>query len=665
MSEVLPYLVIGIAGGASYALIALGLVLMNKASKFLSFAQGEVGTFAAMLAAVLVQDADLPWALVLPIAIVTGAAIAVIVRTLLLGRAPKGKLPPLVGTIAALLLLTVAEFRLFSTDGSAGRRFESPFTGGGVTVFDVVVSQTQIFVIVSVALVCVALWWLIERTTVGLMIRASADNATAARVVGLRPGRVEMITWALAGALAAIAGVFLGWIGQQVGPGFLIYALAGSFTAAILGGITSLPGAVLGGVVVGLAEALTRYWAGNTPGAPQLVVFVILFLTLLLRPRGLLRARGAGLATEGTESMVSLHALVTVPQPRRSMLEHARRRLPLVVVAAGATALIVPALADLDAFRLSLIPIMVMLALSLNMLITTTGQVSLAHVGLLGVGAFMTAIADTSWDLPFLAAVVVGTVCTGLVALLLGVAALRVRGLYLAVLTLSFAVLLEAYIFPRPEFSKGGAGLRIARPTLGPFDLENERVFLVAALLAMVLVWVVDRHLLGSPLGRAWIALRENEVAATAKGVRPSALRVAAFTISGLLAGLAGALFAYRIGHLVSQLFPLFLSFTVILYVVLGGIGSRVGVAIFTTLFSINTTYGGGGGGNDLAVLAGAAIVLLTIGLRPDGVAGIARDLAARWRGRGGRTRPPGGALERTDGDEVPGDHVVMQQAAP
>jgi len=267
---------------------------------------------------------------------------------------------------------------------------------------------------------------------------------------------------------------------------------------------------------------------------------------------------------------------------------------------------------------------------ALYTLLANTGQLSLAHGGLMGVGAFMTAVASTTWEFPFFFAFGVGVVSTAAVAFVLGVAALRVRGLYLAVLTLSFAVVLEVSIFPRPEFSQGGAGLQLARPAIGPFDLADDRTFLGAALVIMAAVWLADRRLQGSPLGRAWVAVRDNRAAASARGISPAILSVAGFTVSGIGAGVAGALFALRIGHLVSLLFPLLLSFTVVLYVVLGGIGSRIGVAIMTALFTFNTVYGGGGGQDDVALFVGAALLLVLIGFRPDGVAGLVRSLRAR-----------------------------------
>lgn len=626
MRDLLPFIIAGIAGGSSYALLALGLVLTNNSSRILNFAQGEMGALATFVVASLVTGHGLPWVVAIPIGLAVGAATGFATWWALLARGRKGKLPPLVGTIGVLSVFVLVEARYLG----GPRPFPSPITGQGITIFDVVLTPTRMLVIGAVAASCAGLWYLIARTPVGLMIRVGADDAEAATIVGLRPARIEAVAWILAGVLAALAGLFLGWINQQITPGFLTVALPRGFAAAIVGGMTSLPGAVVGGLVIGIVESLTRKWYGATPGSPEMAVFLILFLVLLLRPQGLFGRRSSALMSEASESLVSLHALVRPPERRDVLARRVRGWLPGGGALVGAV-LVALAVSEQTAYKMSLLPVMVLLALSLNSLIAATGQLSLGHVAFMGTGAFMSGVAATTWDFPFLLAVVAGALSTGLVALLVGIAALRVRGLYLAVMTLAFAVMLEAFIFPRPVFSRGGAGLSLERPVLGPFDLGDERVFLALAVLVVGLMWLSDRRLLASPLGRAWVGLRENEVASMARGVNGAPLKVAAFVFSGVWAGVAGALFAYRQGIVVSTSFPLFLSFSVILYVVLGGIASRPGVAIATALFTGSRVFGSSSG-SDLFLMGGALAVVLTIGRYPAGVGGLVRDRLGRRR---------------------------------
>ncbi len=637
MRDFLTFLVAGITGGSSYALLALGLVLVNKSSRILNFAQGEVGAMATFVTASLAVSHGWPWLLAILVGLAVGAAISVVTSLVLLQRESGGRLPPLVGTVALLGLLVILENRYLG----GTRPFPSPVHGKGVTLAGVVITPTRMLVIGSVAVTCVLLWLLVEKTRVGLALRAGADNREAATVIGLNARGVQAIAWLLAGVLGVLAGVFLGWTNQSISPGFLTAALPRAFTAAILGGMTSLPGAVLGGVIVGVAESMTRWKWGQTPGSPELVVFLILFLTLVLRPQGLLGGRSSGLATEGTESLVTLRGLVRVPPARPRAWYRRVAPLAVLVVAAVATG-IFPS--EPTAYKLSYIPVLALLALSLNSFTSATGQLSLGHVGIYGLGAFMCGIAVSTWGLPSPLGVIVAMLVTGLVSLLLGLVALRIRGLYLAVLTLAFAVVLQAFVFPRPAFSRGGAGLRVNRPQWFGIDFTNDRAFLVLCVVALGLVWLIDRWILGSPMGRSMLAVRQNETAAAARAIHPPSVKVTSFVLSGIGAGLAGGLYAWRQGIVVATSFPIEASFTLILYVVLGGIGSRVGVFIITAIFAWTTTWSSGGNVLEWLTIIGSAFTILQIGRHPEGLAGINRELFEKLRERWRPHAPTEGA---------------------
>ncbi|MGC1511776.1 MAG: ATP-binding cassette domain-containing protein [Acidimicrobiales bacterium] len=623
MRDLLTFVVSGLAGGSTYALLALGLVLVHNSSRILNAAQGEIGAFATFLVAGLAISHDWPWPIAVVLGIAAGGLLSLMTAGVLLRRSSGGRLPPLVGTIALLSLLVIVEARYLG----AARDFPSPLTGSGITVGGLVLTPTRLLVIGTVAVTSAVMWALIERTPLGLAIRASADNRVAATVVGLDPKRVELLTWLLAGFLGAIAGILLGWNNQSISPGFLTVALPQAFTAAILGGMTSAPGAIVGGLAIGVIESLTRKYLGSTPGSPEAIVFAILFVVLLVRPQGIFSRKARRLATEGNESLVSLDHLVAIPRPPR-LSQRTLGAVPLTVTLVAAVAA-AGLIGEQDAYKLAILPIFAILALSLNGLIATTGQVSLGHVGLFGLGSFGTAVAATTWGMPVHLALLAGPVLGALVALVLGIAALRVGGLYLTVLTLAFTVMLGAYIFPMPAFSRGGAGIAVSRGSLAGLDLTDESVFLAFTIVALGIIWIADRRALGSPFGRAAIALRENEVAAAARGVHAPVIKVLAFMLSGAGAGLAGALFAYRQGIVVSSAFPLSMTFSLVLYVVLGGLGSRPGVVIITGLFTWTTFYGSSGS-SDFLVLGGAGLVVLTIGRYPKGLGGLIRLLSSR-----------------------------------
>jgi len=622
VTDLLTYVVAGLSGGASYALLALGLVLVYRSSRILNFAQGELGGLATYVVASLVVGHLWGWPVAIAVGLLVGATCSGVAGAVLMQNPSGGRVPPLVGTVALLAFLVVVEAKWLG----GNRTFPSPLHGDGVTVAGVVLSPTRLLVIGAVPLVAGALYLVLEHTRFGLALRAGADDREAASIIGLSPVRVEGLAWVIAGVLGAIAGILAGWTNQSITPAFLTLALIRAFAAAIIGGMLSLPGAALGGLAIGVAESLTRRYWGSTPGTSELVVFLILVLTLAFRPDGLFTPRRRS-------ALVPDHAapLVRVPPLLRRPAGRSRGRRLATVLAAfvgivAASAAAAQPFTGANAFRLSSLAIFGILALSLNSLLATSGQLSLGHVGLFGLGAFMTAVASSTWKLPFLVTVAVGVAAAAAAAWVLGLAARRVQGMYLAVLTLSFALVLERFLFPKEFFSRGGAGLFVERPSLGPLDLADDRTFLAVCIAVLLAATVIDRWTMSRPIGRRVVAVRDNLSAAASVGIPSSSSTIAAFTYSGLLAGLAGALFAYRQGLVVASAFPATLSFSLLVWVVLGGIGSRVGAVVGVAVFTWSTTATGGAADNsDWLVLAGSAIVVLAVARYPGGVASILR----------------------------------------
>ncbi len=627
MADFLTFFVAGLAGGAAYALLALGLVLVARSSRLLHIGLGEVGTFGAFVAASLAVSRGWPWGIAAVLGIAGAALLGAGSATVLLAGPDRGRVPPLVGTVALLSVLITVEARYMG----GNRIFPSPLHGDGITIGDVTIPPTRLFILGSVAVVCLVLWFLIERTSIGLALRAGADDRDAAAVIGLRPKVNERVAWAIAAGLAGLAGILLGWNAGAITPGFLTLAITRAFAGAMVGGMTSFTGAAAGGLLVGVAESLTRKYWGGTSGSSDMVVFAMLGLVLLARSFGPASKARRSLGAAGSEALVSLRSLVQPPTARPGAGGLAERlgKGTVIIAAVSAVAWLVPT--D-DAFRVSLLPIYGLLALSLNGLLATTGQLSLGHGGIFGLAAFFTGIAVSDWDIGVVPSIFVGISVGALVALVLGFVALRIQGLYLAVLTLAFAGWLEAFLFPKELFSKGGAGLRLDRADVGFISLTDDRVFLAVCLGLLALVVLAERRLAASPIGRAFVAVRENEVVASARAIPPIRVKVAAFAASGAVAGLAGALFAHRQGILVASSFPLTLSFSLLVYVVLGGIGSRPGVLAVTGVFIWTQT--GNGDSAELLLLAGAGLIVLAIGHRPDGLGGVMRDLVARVRHR-------------------------------
>ncbi len=239
--------------------------------------------------------------------------------------------------------------------------------------------------------------------------------------------------------------------------------------------------------------------------------------------------------------------------------------------------------------------IFAMVGLSLNILIGYTGQLSLGHNGFVGIGAFAAAYSLTVKGVPFSLTFVVAGLAGAAAALFMGLVALRITGLYLALITLVFGLTLGDSLFEVDFLTNGGSG----QPANRPEFLFDDRNFFYFCLAFLLVVMYLDYRLLRSKTGRALLALKENERVAEAFGINVTAYKLLAFVLSGSVAGVAGALLAYRLGIVTASGLGFNLALTFVLLTVVGGLGSRLGIVLGGTLFATlsylfdNTWVGG------------------------------------------------------------------------
>jgi branched-chain amino acid transport system permease protein len=274
-------------------------------------------------------------------------------------------------------------------------------------------------------------------------------------------------------------------------------------------------------------------------------------------------------------------------------------------------------------------------ALSMNMLTGYLGQLSLGHQAFFGIGAFVAATIVTSNGLPFIAGVALGGLSGAVAAIILGGVALRIRGLYLAIVTLAYGLLAENSLFLIRSLTGGGAGVPANRPK----GFETNVRYAYICLIVLAILFVFDWRLMKSKAGRAILAIRDDEKVAASFGINVTGYKLLAFVLSGVYAGLAGSLFAFQIGNVVASPFNLALALTFVLMAVVGGLGNRVGVMIGGAFFAVIDTvlefvhtwlwikpwalFGverGHGIDPTFAPVIGAALLVLTLILHPGGI---------------------------------------------
>jgi branched-chain amino acid transport system permease protein len=284
-------LVVGLVIGGIYSLFALGIVLIYTGSGVLNFAQAEIGTFTLFIAQILIVEHHLPYAVGALAAIALALVIGVTFERLAvwpLLSAPRVTVA--VATLALLALGVALEITLF---GPVGRNLDPPIAGHSVNVIGVFVSPTQIASLVLVALVAGALAAFFRFTDFGLSVVAAAQDQEALRFLGIPLARASMFTWGLAAVLSAVAALLIqpsiGVISPSAYSGIFIRALS----AALIGGLSSMRGAFVGGVVVGVGEGAIRHLTvgSSITGLPELCIFAAVVVTLVFRPQGLFGVR--------------------------------------------------------------------------------------------------------------------------------------------------------------------------------------------------------------------------------------------------------------------------------------------------------------------------------------------------------------------------------------
>lgn len=281
----------------------------------------------------------------------------------------------------------------------------------------------------------------------------------------------------------------------------------------------------------------------------------------------------------------------------------------------------------------------VLVALGLNLLTGYTGQVSLGHAAFFAIGAYTAAALAESWQWPSALCVIAAAAFTAIVGYLLGLPCLRLSGLYLAMATLGFTLIVQEMLLQLAVITHGSEGMKVRPATIMgiTFDSDYRKYYLLLAVAILMLVFA--RNLVRGRTGRAFLAIRDNEGAAEAMGLNLAQHKTIAFAISALYTGLAGALSAFVVGFLDPQEFSFFLSIQFITIIILGGLASLLGSVLGAAFLIILPELLAG---LDVwQALVYGVIMVLTIIFMPFGVSGAIRRYAYRWFGIGAEPMIP------------------------
>ncbi len=573
MNDFWPFVIAGLTTGSLYGLAAMGLVLTYKTSGIFNFAHGAVAAGAAYVFYELNTRNGVPWPIAGLIVIFVVAPMAGFLTELIArGLADAPPSAKIVATVGLLLMVSGTATAIF---GSATIHFPQflPVKTYRFAGINLGVDQ---MISMAIALVsAVGLYAFFRFSKLGVAMRGVVDNPDLLDLGGTSPARVRTQAWIIGSAFAALSGVLLAPL-TGLDAILLTLLVVQAFGAAAVGAFTSLPLTYLGGLVVGVAGGLATKYVVDIPilaGFPSSVPFIVLFAVLLLTPRGRFVEAGRRRLAQERHSMPSRVAW-----------------LGRFAVIAGL--LVAPQVVGTRLPVYSNAVVFILIFISLRLLVRTSGQVSLCHAAFAAMGAAAFSHFAHGVGLPWLVALLLAGVATVPIGAMVAIPAIRLSGLYLALATFGFGLLVERMVFGT-GLMFGGRGSRSApRPgELFGLDLGSDKGFYYVALAVVLTVAVGMYWLNRSRLGRLCQAMADSPVALAMHGTNVRMTRVLVFCVSAFIAGVAGGLFASMAGSSSGIGFGSFSSLTWLTVLALAGSGEFSASVIAAFVLAVVPSY--------------------------------------------------------------------------
>lgn len=598
----------GLAMGSLYALVALGLVMVFKSTNLINFAYGQMAMLSTFFGFTLLEGFGLPYAIAFIGALAFSAVLAVVVQQIL--RPAKSGSSVIVATLALYMIFSAVAGMIWGWDPQS---FPTVFAGDPVILFDIVASQENIFNLAVTIGLMLLMFLFFRFTMTGIAMRALSQNATAASLMGISVDKLFILTWALSGILGGVAG-FLVAPTTFLDTNMMSVMLLKAFTAAVLGGFTSYPGVVIGGLTLGVLENLVAGYISTD--LKDTFAFVMLIAVLCVRPEGILGKPIRMLGRKASEEHSLFDSSVAGLKPTHK-------------IALLAAALVFPLIFRDNTYILyfaCLVGIYMIVAIGLDFLIGYTGQISLGHAALFAIGAYSSALLTLNLGVPFWLALPAAGAVAGFAGLLLGLSALRLSGLYLAIATLGLGEAMPQILLKWDAVTNGYNGLKPTKPAFGPVVLDNEFKLYFLILAVLLVLVIVTKNLLRSKIGRAFIASRDSEAGAEAMGIPLARYRILAFVLSACFAGIAGSLYAHVVGFISPSDFNSWMSLVFLCMVFVGGVGSIPGAMLGAAFMTAVPQFFVGSKSLSGILFGGALLVIILF--FPKGLAGIYQTVA-------------------------------------
>ena len=605
MSAWLDYTLNGLIVGNIYALLAVGLALIFGVSHLINFAHGSVYMVGAFIGWLCLTRLGLPLPLALAATIAGCAALGIAIERI--GLRPlqgAARIAPLLATIGISFVLDQLAQLVFGPDP---RPVPSSLPNWTLAIGGATVGSLDVLIAAIGIGAAAALYAFLRFSRLGWAVRATAQDRDAAQQMGVDVNAVNRVVFAIACGLGGLSGLLVGMYYNSIDPAMGFQATLKGVVALLIGGLGNVPGAIAGSLILGLVESYGVALFGTS--YRDLFAFVLLLAFLVWRPNGLFSANRRLPPEPLTGTFVSNHRALSVPRPLIVVLIAIACVLPFAV----SSSYVLQTLTNAWIYGL--------LALSLTLVAGTVGQISLGHGALLLIGAYASALLSggSGWS-PALTIVLAGLITAALGTLLV-YPSFRLRGHYVSIATLGIGEIVGLVVLNWDSLTRGPIGVSgIAPLSLFGWTLDSARSVYWFTLAVLIVLALLQLRLLRSHLGRTWRAVREDDVAARAYGVRPNRYKALAFAWGGFAAGIAGGIAAHLYSYINYQTFDSQVSILGLTMVILGGLGNVAGAIIgaaaligLPELFRFAAEY---------RMLVYGVVLLLLVRFRPQGLFG-------------------------------------------
>ena len=599
----------GLANASSLFLVACGLSLIFGVTRIVNFAHGSLYMIGAYTGYTLMQV--LPgaigfWGAILLSGVAVGI-VGVLIEMLVLRPVYKApELFQLVATFGVILVIQDLALMIWGPEDLLGPR--APGLRGVVRIMGEPIPKYDIALLVITPVIALALWYLMTKTRMGVLVRAATQDREMVGALGVNQAWLFTGVFALGSALAGLGGALqLPKGGADLLMDFNI--LAPVFVVVVIGGMGSLPGAYLAAIII---SVLNVFGVTYLPQSTLVLMFVVMIVVLMIRPYGLF----------GREEVAGEHG--QVGEPERPIKPASPKVRGIIVIGLCALALLPVVGSTYSLVFVTDMLIFCLFAASLHFLLGTGGLVSFGHAAYFGGGAYVAALLITYSNTPMELTFMLAPIGAGLVALVIGWVCLRLTGVYFAMLTLAFAQLVWSLVFQWGAVTGGDDGL----VNIWPAEwLKPTVVYFYFALIFSVCGILLMRHVQHSPFGYALRAARDSQRQAEATGINTRQIQLIAFGFAGFMGGIAGALFVFSKGSVFPNELEIARSFDALIVVFLGGVktlaGGVVGAGFFKGLEETLLRF------EYWRLLMGILIIFIVIAA-PEGIAGSLRKLGER-----------------------------------